>query len=459
MTVEAPRDNQDSRRNPFSFVATEESALGKSNDSSFGGVKPQALFLLAFMWGAYFLNYCDRQAVFSMFPALKTDLKMSDGQLGLTGTIFLWVYALGCPIAGQLGDRFSKRKLVVMSLIIWSIVTIATGFANSASTMLGLRGVMGISESLFMPIAIALTANAFAPTLRSRAIAVLTTAQIAGTVMGSWFGGWMADLGRWRDAFFILGAVGLVYAVPYFLFLLRVREEPVAVTTANQDIAIQPSGGRRRLAILSLINVPTFLLLCVVFPVFVFGLWLLYGWLPTFLHDKFSLNQSDAAFNATLFLQGSTAIGLLGGGFLADYLYQFTKASRMWLLTTSLIFCAPCLHFLGNSDTLTMTRIAAAAFGLFSGLLIGNIFPAAFEVVPADTRASAVGVLNLCGGLMSGCATLFGGLWKSTLGIDRLLSITAVGYSVAGVLLIVGIKLLFPRDFAACELRCENSEG
>ena len=120
------------------------------------------------------------------------------------------------------------------------------------------------------------------------------------------------------------------------------------------------------------------------------------------------------------------------------------------MLTTSLIFCAPCLHFLGNSETLAMTRIAAAAFGLFSGLLIGNIFPAAFEVVPANTRASAVGVLNLCGGLVSGCATLFGGIWKSTLGIDRLLTITAVGYSLAGILLIFGIKRLFPRDFANC---------
>ncbi len=399
----------------------------------------QATLLVAFMWVAYFLNYCDRQAVFSMFPALKADLSMSDKQLGLTGAMFLWVYAFGCPIAGQLADRFSKRLLVVLSLILWSLVTVATGFAGSAFMLLGLRAAMGISESLFMPTAIALTANAHPPALRSRAIAVLTTAQIAGTVAGSWFGGWMADRGQWRGAFFVLGAVGVLYALPYFLFLRGLKEN---ADTKPEKLEIRNSNFP------NLLRVPTFLLLCVVFPVFVFGLWLLYGWLPNFLHDKFSLNQSDAAYNATLFLQVTTAIGLLGGGVLADWLYQRTKASRLWLMTASLIFCAPCLHFLGSSDTLDATRIAAASFGLFSGLLMGNIFPAAFEVVPAARRASAVGILNFCGAIMSGFATLFGGLWKQSLGIDRLLTFTGVAYVLAGLALIAGIKLLFPRDYA-----------
>ncbi len=396
----------------------------------------QATLLVAFMWVAYFLNYCDRQAVFAMFPALKTGLGMNDEQLGLTGAVFLWVYAFGCPIAGQLADRFSKRTLVVLSLALWSIVTFATGLAGSAVIMLSLRAAMGISESLFMPTAIALTANAHSPALRSRAIATLTTAQIAGTVAGSWFGGWMADRGQWRGAFFVLGAVGLLYVLPYFLFLRGVSEDaPAAPKTDGATLAIPV-----------LIKVRTFLLLCVVFPVFVFGLWLLYGWLPNFLHDKFTLNQSDAAFNATLFLQGTAAIGLLGGGVLADVLYRRTKASRLWLMTASLIFCAPCLHALGSCDTLAATRIAAAGFGLFSGLLMGNIFPAAFEVVPADTRASAVGLLNFFGAIVSGFATLFGGMWKQSVGMERLLSLTALGYAVAGLALIIGTVLFFPAD-------------
>ena len=389
------------------------------------------------MWVAYFLNYCDRQAVFSMFPSLKADLGMTDKQLGLTGAVFLWVYAFGCPIAGQLGDRFSKRLLVVLSLAVWSIVTITTGCAGSATMMLVLRGVMGVSESLYMPTAIALTANAHPPELRSRAVATLTTAQIGGTIAGSWFGGWMADRGQWRGAFFVLGAVGVLYALPYFLFL----------RTVNEQADIETTNARPAFAISALIKVRTFLLLCVVFPVFVFGLWLLYGWLPTFLHDKFSLNQSDAAFNATVFLQGATLLGLLGGGVLADVFYRRTKAARLWLMIAGLLLCAPCLHALGSSDALNTTRIAAAGFGLFSGLLMGNIFPAAFEVVPADTRASAVGALNFCGAIVSGFATLFGGLWKKTLGIDRLLTLTALAYVLAGLALIAGLKVLFPRDY------------
>ncbi len=406
----------------------------------------QATLLVVLMWGAYFLNYCDRQAVFAMFPSLRTDLGMTDKQLGLTGAMFLWVYAFGCPIAGQLADRFSKRRLVVLSLALWSLITMATGLAQSAFTLLALRAAMGISESLFMPTAIALTANAHPRHLRSRAISVLTTAQIAGTVGGSWFGGWMADRGQWRGAFFVLGAVGLLYAVPYFWFLRSVPEEGAQ----NKDSEPKP------LAAFILLRINTFRLLCVVFPVFVFGLWLLYGWLPTFLHDKFSLSQADAAFNATIFVQLTTAIGLLCGGSLADMLYRKTKASRLWLMSASLVLCAPCLHALGNSDSLQSTRLAAAGFGLFSGLLMGNIFPAAFDIVPSETRASAVGILNFCAAITSGFATLYGGVLKQTMGIGRLLSYTALAYTAAAVLLVFGIKKIFRSDFTRYNATPEN---
>jgi len=402
-----------------------------------------ATLLLAFMWGAYFLNYCDRQAVFAMFPALKADLAMSDRQLGYVGAVFLWIYALGCPLAGVLGDRISKRLLAIGSLVVWSLVTLATGLARSGTDILALRGAMGISESLFMPTAIALTANAHPPALRSRAIAILTTAQIAGTVGGSLFGGRMADAGRWRDAFLLLGVLGVAYAVPYFLFLRGVREAPAEVTSKARSA--RPAIRLVR----SLLGAPSYLVLCAAFPCFVFGLWLIYGWLPTFLHDKFALTQADAAWNATIYLQSTTALGLLGGGVLSDWLYRRTPAARQWVLVASLLLSAPSLYLIGAGETLPATRVAAAAFGLTSGLFMGNIFAAAFEIVPADLRASAVGILNLFGGMVSGFATLFGGMWKKTIGIDGLLGATALAYFAAAIGLAIVTLLRFRTDRAS----------
>lgn len=402
-----------------------------------GITRQRAWLLVGFMWVAYFLNYSDRQVVFSIFPILKSELHFTDTQLGLTGSIFLWIYAICSPIAGQIGDRFSKRVLVVLSLVLWSGVTALTGLSNSAFMLLGCRALIGITESLFMPAAVALTANAHAPETRSRAIAVFDTAQLAGVVMGGWFGGFMADSFHWRYAFYVLGIVGILFATPYGLFLRGTSEEAAVETKKSQ-------GG---LAIGTLVRVPSYRFLCVVFPAFTFVLWLLYTWLPNFLYEKFSLSLAEAGFTATVYLQTATLIGLLVGGVWADWLFVKTKAARFWLVCIGLFLSAPCVHLIGNTDSLLFTKLAAVGFGLGSGLFIANLMAASFEVVPADTRASSVGCLNLIGAFVSGFAALLGGVWKQTVGVAALMSYASLICIAAGLLLILGIKVYFQGDY------------
>ena len=166
------------------------------------------------MWVAYFLNFSDRQAVYSIFPVLKSELKFSDTQLGLIGAVFMWVYAICSPIAGQIGDRFSKRALIILSILLWSGLTTLTGLSNSVSMFLVLRALIGVTEALFIPCAVALTANAHGPETRSRALAVFATAELAGVVMGGWYGGFVAQEFHWRMTFYSLGAFGILYAIP-----------------------------------------------------------------------------------------------------------------------------------------------------------------------------------------------------------------------------------------------------
>jgi predicted MFS family arabinose efflux permease len=252
----------------------------------------------------------------------------------------------------------------------------------------------------------------------------------------------MADLGRWRDAFYLLGAVGVIYAVPYALFLRRVPESHRPSNAASPP---------PKFAAGTLARTPTFVLLCVAFPLFVFGLWLVYAWLPDFLGSKFRLNNEDAAFNAVVFQQGATLVGILSGGVLADRLYHRTKAARMWLLAVSFVGCAPALVGIGYAESLNSTRIAVVVYGLMSGLFMGNIFPTAYDVVPAATRATVVGALNLFGSLIAGFGPLFGGLAKKTIGIDALLALTGGIYLVGAVLVVGGVYTVFHRDHARIE--------
>lgn len=404
------------------------------------------VILVAWMWVAYFLNYCDRQAVFAMFSVLEDELSMTDGQLGLTGTFFLWVYGVGCPIAGILADRVSKRRLIIASLIVWSLVTIATGLSVSAVMLLAMRAAMGISEALFMPAAVAWTTAGTPEKWRSRAVAGLTTAQVAGVVGGSSFGGWMAERGQWRIAFVVLGIAGLIYAIPYAWYLAKSSrptsmdfEAPVRSQSDDSVTGLQAIGG--------LFRVPTFCMLCVIFPLFVFGLWMIYSWLASHMQEKFELSLSQAGLASTLYLQLATLIGLFVGGYVADRWRARYRAGRMLALLVSLAACSPMLLSIGGADNLETLKVSLVGYGFFSGWMMGNIFPAAFDVVPASSRGSVVGVLNLFGALLSGFAPLAVGVWKNSIGFSGMLSVATAAYALAALLLVFTLFTFFGKDW------------
>src|ERR1700674_2608493 len=104
--------------------------------------------VVALLWLAFLLNYVDRQMVFSIYPSLRADLGFTHIQLGLIGSIFLWVYSLSSALMGRLADLFRKDLLILSCLVLWSLATLGTGFSHSVNFFLFCRGMMGITESL-----------------------------------------------------------------------------------------------------------------------------------------------------------------------------------------------------------------------------------------------------------------------------------------------------------------------
>src|SRR5581483_3087750 len=231
--------------------------------------------------------------------------------------VFLWVYGLTSPVAGQLGDWMSKRLLVAASLGLWGAATALTGLSHSPEAVLAFRALIGVVEGLFMPSAVALVASAHGPSTRSRAMGALSAAQLAGVVAGGSYGGWMADSGRWRWAFVWLGFLGLAFVGPFAAGLRRVVDE-----------AAEPAPRGRGLGIAALARVPSYGVLSVVYPTFCFALWLVYSWLPDTFRARFALTLGEAGFASTAYAQGATLVGLVAGGAAADRLYRRVPAAR-----------------------------------------------------------------------------------------------------------------------------------
>src|SRR5690242_15018448 len=80
--------------------------------------------IVAFLWLAFVINYMDRQILFSVFPLLRTDLRLSSTQLGFAGSTFTWMYCLSIMPAGWVADRFRRDRLIISTLVLWSGATL-----------------------------------------------------------------------------------------------------------------------------------------------------------------------------------------------------------------------------------------------------------------------------------------------------------------------------------------------
>ncbi|HXE11794.1 MAG TPA: MFS transporter, partial [Bryobacteraceae bacterium] len=125
--------------------------------------------LVALLWIVIAVNYLDRQLIYSVFPLIKADMRLSDVELGLVSAAFIWVYGIVSPLAGWIGDRWGRTRVIILSLAIWSLVTWLTGQTHSFGSLVSVRGVMGISEACYLPAALALITDVHSGKSVSRA--------------------------------------------------------------------------------------------------------------------------------------------------------------------------------------------------------------------------------------------------------------------------------------------------
>ncbi len=369
-----------------------------------------------------FLNYLDRQMLSTMQSAIGVDIAelQQARNFGRLMAIFLWVYAVVSPFAGSIADRISRKWLIVGSLGVWSLVTLLMGHCETFTQMYWLRGLMGISEALYIPSSLSLIADYHAGKSRSLAVGLHMTGLYLGQAVGG-FGAIFASALSWRMTFHWFGIVGVLYAV-VLVFFLKEKRAP----SKGEAVASAPSLSIVKSFGLIFSNIAFWVILFFFASTSLPG-WATKNWLPTLFAQHLDGGMAVAGPVATITIALSSFVGVMVGGPLSDRWVKKNLKGRVYTSAIGLGMMIPALVLMGLGHGVVSAVASGLIFGLGYGMFDTNNMPILCQFVPSRLRATAYGFMNMVGVAMGAlCTQLLGKIPNLGLSFAILGGVTAV---------------------------------
>lgn len=345
-------------------------------------VKYYSWYALALLMTVYTLNFLDRVLILYLFTPIMAEFHFSYLQIALLGTTSFAIFytVLGIPF-GRLADKGSRKNLIAFGLIIWSVFSGLTGFANDFWTLFFCRVMVGVGEATLGPAAISLLSDYFPASKRATATSIYSMGIALGAGLAAFLGGYIGQEHGWRTAFYVLGFPGIVFAV--LVFFLR---EPERGVTEAANVKYSSGDWKKLLASRPLI------FLYIGYALLGLATNNLSIWGATYYGKVHGLELKFIGFwSAVMTLAAGIPATLLGGVF-ADYFRRRNRGGRMFYGGLLAIIAVPFWLVILFSNNITVLFVANF-FLLFTGLAwLGAVAADVTEIAGASLRGLGVAI-------------------------------------------------------------------
>ena len=370
--------------------------------------------VVGLLWVVALLNYMDRQMLSTMKEAMSYSIPELEKAetFGNLMAAFMWIYGLMSPFAGAIADRMNRKWLIVASLFVWSSVTLLMGFTHDFSSLYILRMVMGLSEAMYIPAALALIADFHTGKSRSLAIGVHMTGLYVGQALGG-FGAMLSHHLSWENTFIYFGLFGALYALVLATFLHETDAQLERIKNGAKTNESQSNGLNNVVQSFGKIlsSVPFWGML-IFFTATSLPGWATKNWLPTLFEQNLHLNMQVAGPISTATIALSSFIGVFVGGAISDRWVRTNVKGRVYTSAMGLGMMAPALAFLGFGSSYWSVIGGGFLFGFGLGFFDTNNMPILCQFFSSRYRSTAYGVMNMSGVIAGGYITKM--LGKST---------------------------------------------
>lgn len=282
--------------------------------------------VLGMLFLASIVTYLDRISISAAAPRMSRDLGLSNAQMGLVFSAFVFAYGLFEVPGGWMGDRFGPRVILTRIVVWWSAFTALTGAVRSYTALLACRFLFGAGEAGFFPNSSCTISRWFPFGERASATGVVWTASRLGAAIAPLI---VIPLQRalgWRPVFYIFGGIGVVWAAAWYLWFRDYPREKSGVSDA--EIAEIGEGGRTAHASLSwkvALGSPNLWAVMLMYHTYCYSAYWFFSWMPTYLVKARGV-EAFAAFAALPYIMG--ALANAAGGYTSDLLVR--KVGLKW---------------------------------------------------------------------------------------------------------------------------------
>lgn len=398
--------------------------------------------VLLLLWMAYLLNQADRQVFNTVLPAIRDALSLTDTSIGLIATIFNLCYAVMVPLGGLAGDRLSRKWVLTVAILFWSVATMFTGLATGVAMLILLRSVAtGGGEAFFGPANYSLLGQYHTDT-RARAMSIHQTAYYIGVILAGWLAGLIADKLGWEYSFIIFGAVGVVWGI-IMAIRLKDKKDDNASAAEKKDEKVGILDGFK-----VVFSTPTALMLTIGFSGLIFVITGFMTWVPAYLQEEFGQTQAASGFNSMFYTYVAAFIGVLLAGSLSDKFATKSNKARMLLQAFGLIAGSVFLFIMGNSTTLWVLYLSFAGWGFFRAFFDANTYTVLYDVTPSRLHASCSSAMITTGFAVGALAPVVLGAMKQSLGsLSATFPVLGIIWIICGVLMIIVSKTSYQKDY------------
>ncbi|MBT9187810.1 MULTISPECIES: MFS transporter [Zobellia] len=364
-------------------------------------VKGLRWWVIALICLATVINYIDRTAFGVMWPEMGKDLGMDESDYAIMLNVFMITYAAGKFLSGKLYDMIGTRMGFVVSIVVWSVASILHAFARGLISLTLFRAMLGLGEAGNWPGAVKSNGEWFPVKQRAIAQGIFNAGASLGSVIAPVLIAYLYGHFGWRSTFIIIGAIGLLWVIPW-LFINKAKPEKHPWITEEEQkliladkIALGPSTEEKEKG-LSVAKILSYkeswgVLLSRFFiePIW----WLFVGWMPLYLNSKFGFSIEEIGSTIWISYLGGMAGSIIGGWYCGKLMETKTvDAARKITITIggALIFMGLLGIIFLVTEKNPMTFIYIVAVVLFGfQFAIGNI-----QTISSDLfRGPSVGTL------------------------------------------------------------------